>query len=498
MGATENTGRILEPLKPTARQLLFGENADPQIDADLSYMVQVDRAHLVMLLERGLVDRNRVCRLLSAIDELKASRFAQLRGRAAPRGLYLLYEDYLIERLGAETGGALQTARSRNDLKATVLRLRLREPYARLLRAMIRLQAVLLRRARRYAGVVMPAYTHFQVAVPITYGHYLGGIAQAIDRDIGDLLAAGSGLADSPLGACAVGGTTLPIDPARTAELLGFDRPVSHSVDAVASRDLILRLLASAAIFGVTLSRVAMDLLLWTSAEFGFVRLADALVGSSSIMPQKRNPFVLEHVQGRSASPLGALTAAATAMHGAPFTNSVAVGTEATSHVWRALDDITVATILMRLVVADARPEPTAMLERARAGYAPAVELANRLVTHSGLAFRSAHHIVGSMIREAERDGLSFEDVTRRLDLPADCLDSTQVARAACYGGGPGVEALESCLFTLQSQWSAYVRRLRGLTLHWRAAESRLDEIVCGLLSTVPDPGRNLAATEQN
>src|SRR5205823_6718531 len=137
--------------------------------------------------------------------------FAALRDRAAPRGLYLLYESYLIEQLGARAGGVLHTARSRNDLNATILRLRLRGPYLRLLREALRLQAVLLSRARRFSGVVMPIYTHFQAALPVTYGHYLAGVAQALERDIAGLIALADDLNRCPLGAGAVGGTSLPI-----------------------------------------------------------------------------------------------------------------------------------------------------------------------------------------------------------------------------------------------------------------------------------------------
>src|SRR6185369_13149244 len=164
-----------------------------------------------------------------------------------------------------------------------------------------------------YADVTMPVYTHYQAAVPITYGHYLTGVGFALSRDIAGLMSVIADLNACPLGAGAVSGTSLPIDPARTAGLLGFDQPVPHSIDAVASRDVILRLLSAAAILGVSLSRVASDLLLWTSVEFGFLTVPDTLAGSSSMMPQKRNVYMLEHVEGRSAAALGAFVHAAAA-----------------------------------------------------------------------------------------------------------------------------------------------------------------------------------------
>jgi argininosuccinate lyase len=208
------------------------------------------------------------------------------------------------------------------------------KPYIGLLQELLKLQVVLLRRSRRFADVTMPAYTHYQAAVPITYGHYLAGVGWALARDIAGIIASSKSLNICPLGAGAVGGTSLPIQTERTALLLGFDEPALNSVDAVASRDLILRLLASLAILGVTLSRISADLLLWTTSEFGFLTVSDNLVGSSSMMPQKRNLFLLEHIQGRSTAAIGAFVHSSTAMHSTPFTNSIAVGTEAVSPVW--------------------------------------------------------------------------------------------------------------------------------------------------------------------
>lgn len=477
----ENTGRILRGLTPTARRIVFGATADAGIDAELDPITQVDRAHLVMLAERGIVEGESACALLRAIDELRGTAFAPLRGKPAARGVFLLYENHLIERLGARVGGILQTARSRNDLNATVLRLRLRAPFMHLLRETLRLQAVLLRRAQRFADVMMPIYTHYQAALPVTYGHYLAGIAQALERDIAGLLVVRADLNRCPLGAGAVGGTSLPIDPARTAALLGFEQPVAHSIDAVASRDVVLRLLGGAAILGVTLSRLAADLLLWTTTEFGFLSLPDDLVGSSSMMPQKRNPFLLEHVQGRSAAALGAFVTAATATHAKPFTNSIAVGTEAVAPVWGALRGIGEVVTLARLVVAGASPQPAAMLRSAADGYVAATELANRLAVEGGMAFRSAHHTVGSIIREAiEQGGVPLQDAAAAANLPVEIagLDPVAVARTSGYGGGPGPATLEACLSSLRTEWSSRAQWMRDQARAWRVADAALSEAV--------------------
>ena len=478
----DNTGRITRTLTPTARRIIFGANADSSLEAEMDHASQVDIAHLVMLAERGIVERSKAGKLLQTIVELRANNFAPLRGQSAPRGLYLLYENYLIDALAPDVGGILQTARSRNDLNATVVRLRLRDPFLRLIGEALRLQAVLLRRARRYANVVMPAYTHYQASVPITYGHYLAGVAEALARDVAACLEAGVDIDRCPLGAGAVGGTSLPIDQERTASLLGFTGPALNSIDAVASRDLILRLLASAAILGVTLSRLSADLLLWTTSEFEFLSLPDELVGSSSMMPQKRNPFLLEHVHGRSNFALGSFVAAASAMHATPFSNSVAVSTESVAQIWPALQKTTEAITLLRLVVAGAIPHPETMLERARRGYTSATELANRLMVEGGEPFRSAHHLVGSIIRDAVEDGgAGLEEAAQQLIeerkiTSFNGLDPESVARASVYGGGPGPASLDACLSAARAEWTRAARRRQELARHWRTAEVELLE----------------------
>lgn len=480
----ENTGRILYGVTPTARRILFGETADTSIEVELGHISQVDLAHIVMLAECGIIDRDTARQLIREINDLRASNFEPLRGQHAPRGLYLLYENYLIGKLGECIGGALHTARSRNDLNATTLRLRLRTHYLDLLRETLRLQAVLIRRGRRFADVVMPSYTHYQAAVPITYGHYLAGIGCALGRDIAALAVTGSDLNRCPLGAGAIGGVSLPIDPARTASLLGFSAPVLNSVDSIASRDFILRLLSAASILGVTLSRLSADLLLWTTKEFGLISLPDNLVGSSSMMPQKRNPFLLEHVQGRSAVATGAFMNSVAAMHAKPFTNSIAVGIEAVTPVWNAMKGITEAVVLTRLVVADALPRPEAMLAAADEGYTSATELANRLVVDRKMAFRTAHKTVGSIIRTTlEKGGESLVAAARwreaeHLDVSLTNLDPASVVQATVYGGGPGRSSVMTCLQALHSAWSGQMRNRREQEHKWRAAEASLHNAV--------------------
>lgn len=482
---TAPTGRLSRPVAAAAREILFDREVAPGPDpvaAELGLISQVDRAHVVMLAEQGIVAADPATVLLSGIERLRAVRFAPLRDIPAPRGRYLAYESYLIDELGPDVGGVLHSGRSRNDLNATVVRLRLREPHERLLAECDALGRALLDRATRWADVTMPAYTHHQPAVPITYGHYLAAVAGALAGDVAALWQAGGDIDQNPLGAGAVGGTSLPIDPRRTTALLGFAAPLPNSLHAVASRDVVLRLLAAATVLGVLLCRVAHDLQSWTSAESGLLHLADDVVGSSSMMPQKRNPFLLEHVQGRATASLGAFTAAAGAMVTSRFTNAIAVGTEAVGHVWPALTATTDAVVLLRLVVEGAQPVPARMRERAVAGQTTATHLAERLV-REGVPFRRAHHQVGEIAKHALDDGLPFDELAlaRLTGCPPDALDPDAVVRHAEFGGGPSPHSVLTAVREAADAFDEIAAARAVRRLRWDEAAAQLDRAVAAL-----------------
>ncbi|HET9364637.1 MAG TPA: argininosuccinate lyase [Candidatus Angelobacter sp.] len=490
-----STGRIGKRLTPIARKILFARDLDQHIEKDLPHICQIDCAHILMLVECGILSPDPARKLLKAILRLVESQYAPLHQRSSERGIFLLYEEYLIESEGAAVGGMLQTGRSRNDLGATLFRLRLRRHYAQLIHAAFRLQAILLRRGKTYAETVMPAYTHGQPAEPITFGHYLAGVAEAVRRDIEGLLEAAREIDTCPLGAAAVAGTPVPINPGRTAALLGFTRRSSNSIDAVASRDLALRLLAAMSIYGATLSRLATDLLQWLTGEFNFLSLPDELVGSSSAMPQKRNPFLLEHVQGRTASALGSFTSSLAATRNVPFTNSINTGTESVRPMWGALQDITDASTLLRLVLAKVQPVPERMMQRAAESFTNATALAIRLALEAGMDYRSAHRRVGSAVTEALAGGMnSFKDLADQNEelfgLPLNGIDPASCVRSYRYGGGPASENIQALLAQLSKQWSSQRRSVLDQTNRWRAAAAELENAVQAFVGPSISPSR--------
>ncbi|MGP3969981.1 argininosuccinate lyase [Streptomyces sp. 6N223] len=480
-----DTGRLSATLGPRTRRVVYGDVGPEAIRRELEPTSTVDLAHVVMLSETGLLPGPAAATLLDAVRRLRADGFRALHGLPAPRGLYLMYEGHLAARLGADIGGKLHTGRSRNDLKATITAMRLREELMELLSQTLRLQAVLLARARAHRHVVMPVYTHFQPAMPVTYGYHLAGIAAALDRDIAALRHALAELDRCPLGAGAVAGTDLPIDPARTAELLGFAEPPLHATDAVAARDVALRALAAAASAGVTLSRLATDLQLWSTQEFGFVDFPERLVGGSSAMPQKRNAFLLEHVKAKAGAAIGAWTASASAMKSTPFTNSIEVGTEAIAAVWPALSAVTDSLLLSQVLVSGARPDAERMAQRADEGFTTATGVANRLVAR-GVPFRTAHHLVGAAVRDALAAGS-----TRLAGIAAyeGALPTPgELAASHDRGGGPG--ACDTVVSVLRWRLVDHADGLGALRHRLRKARRRLDEAVTAIVTTHRDGQR--------
>lgn len=483
-----DTGRLNTALADEAQQVVYGRYKPGDTDelgSELLVISEIDRAHLIMLVEEGIADAARARLIFQQIEALRSSLFSALRERPIPRGLYLAYESHMSEVLGDDVGGIIHTGRSRNDLNAATLRLRVRAPYVAVVTAASRLCDALLAGAEYHRETIMPAYTHGQSAVPVTYGHYLSALACSVARAIDNLLQAGEELEINPLGAGAVGGTSIPINTWRTSQLLGFARPSANSIDAVASRDFVLRLLSAAAILGVGLTRAARDFETWSTEEFGFLRIPDDLVGSSSMMPQKRNPFLLEHVQGRAAGCLGSFVGAVSAMSTAAYTNSIAVGTDGVAHLWQGLQNITDAIDLFRLVVAGAEPIENRMVERTKAGYTVATYLAELLVRR-GVAFRTAHYRVGKLVSAAlaSQQPLSvvaaenLSEVLAETVTGAEWLSPATVVKAAKYGAGPGAASAAQMLDELRLGLLRSRKELAGRQERWEQGRLLLDEAV--------------------
>jgi argininosuccinate lyase len=315
--------------------------------------------------------------------------------------IHMNVEARLKELIG-EPAGRLHTARSRNDQVATDFRLYIRDCCDHLDQQLAELQRALAEKAAKHAGTIMPGFTHLQVAQPVTFGHHLLAYVEMLARDRSRLADARARMNECPLGAAALAGTSFPIDRMATARALGFDGPTRNSMDSVADRDFVLDILSAAAICAMHLSRLAEEIVIWSSSQFGFVKLSDKFTTGSSIMPQKRNADAAELVRAKPGRILGALTSLLVVMKGLPLTYSKDMQ-EDKQPAFDAIDNLSLAIAASAGMVRDMEPDMARMRESAKSGHSTATDLADWLVQNLNMPFREAHHVTGSLVALAEK-----------------------------------------------------------------------------------------------
>ena len=373
------------------------------------YDIMGSIAHARMLAHVGVLTAQEgdaiVAGLQALATDIEAGRF---EWSTKLEDVHMNIEARLTERIG-EVGKKLHTGRSRNDQVATDLRLYLRDAIDQINDRLRELQAALLEVAEREADTVMPGFTHLQVAQPVTFGHHLLAWFEMLARDRARLSDCRRRVNVLPLGAAALAGTSYPIDRGYTAKLLGFDSVAENSLDAVADRDFAIEFVAAGALIMTHLSRMAEELVLWSSPLVGFVELADAYCTGSSIMPQKKNPDVPELVRGKSGRVHGHLTALLTLMKGQPLAYNKD-NQEDKEPVFDTVDTVNDCLIAFAGVVRTLTVRREAMRAAASRGYATATDLADYLVRR-GVAFRDAHEIVGRAVRQAIDQGKDLSEL---------------------------------------------------------------------------------------
>jgi argininosuccinate lyase len=365
-------------------------------------------AHAEMLAETGIIsqaDQQEIARGLNTIlSEIEAGTFTF---STRLEDIHMNVEARLAELIGP-AAGRLHTARSRNDQVAVDFRLWVKRELQRTAEALKRLVAVLLDRADEHAAAVMPGFTHLQAAQPVTFGHHLMAYVEMFARDVTRMRDALERMDESPLGAAALAGTGFPIDRHRTAAALGFREPTRNSIDSVSDRDFALEFLSSAAIAATHLSRLAEEIVIWSTPQFGFVRLSDSFSTGSSIMPQKKNPDAAELVRAKTGRINGHLTGLLTVMKGLPLAYSKDMQ-EDKEAVFDAAETLDLMIAAMTGMVGDMTINAEAMKAAAGAGFSTATDLADWLVREAGLPFREAHHVTGRAVALAEARQLPLE-----------------------------------------------------------------------------------------
>ena len=379
-------------------------------------MVRINLAHVMMLQKQRIIELNQAKELCAALLGLAEKGGSCIGSNPLLEDYYFNFEQYIIHVCGMESGGALHTARSRNDLNACLIRMNVREELFRTQEKLEDLIAAILNLAAENIQTVMTGYTHMQPAQPITLAHYLTGVTQGLERDLTRFTGAFSALNLLPLGACAFAGTSFAIDRQYTAAFLGFDDVLCNSIDSIASRDYLLEIAADCAILGTSLSRFASDLYIWATDEFAYLSIDDSLSCCSSIMPQKRNPLALEHAKAKTAHLIGIFTELSAIVRSTPYGHCRDLS-EMLGPFWQGIKEMDTVLDLLTVTIRTLTVHGEKMAARTDENYSTVTELADALVIQCGLPFREAHQIVGSLVRKSVAAGMKACEIT------ADQLD---------------------------------------------------------------------------
>ena len=422
-------------------------------------------AHCAMLADNAIISKGDAAAITGGLDkilaEIKAGDFAFTRSL---EDIHMNIEARLAELIGA-TAGRLHTARSRNDQVATDFRLYVRDTIDHLSQQILDLMKVLVAKAEHHADTIMPGFTHLQPAQPVTFGHHLLAYVEMLSRDYGRFVDARKRLNENPLGAAALAGTSFPIDRHQTTAALGFERPTRNSMDSVSARDFALETLSAAAICATHLSRLAEEIVVFASPNFGFFNLPDAYSTGSSIMPQKRNPDAAELVRAKSGRIIGALTGLMIVMKGLPLAYSKDMQ-EDKEGTFNALDSLSLCLAAMAGMMETMTPNTDAMRAAAGRGFSTATDLADWLVREAGLPFREAHHVTGALVAEAEQKGIELADLS---------LEDMQKADSRITDGVYAVLSVENSVASRTSHGGTAPDNVRAAVAAWHKELAALD-----------------------
>ncbi|VVN95773.1 argininosuccinate lyase [Pseudomonas fluorescens] len=486
--------RLKETTAPEVNEYIYRPRLEGFADA-FDNLGNVNKAHIVMLAEQGLIRGEHAAVLARGVLDMEAAGPGVVTLDPSREDAYFNYEAHLIEQIGTDAGGRLHTGRSRNDILATLDRLRCREVLMDVIDALIQVRQTAIDNAGVFAEVVMPGYTHLQPAQPITYGYYLSAVEQALARDCNRLTQTLESMNQCPLGAAAFAGTPFDIDRARTAQLLGFDGYLDNALDAVGSRDFILESLSHLSLLSVFWSRVAQDYFVWSTHEFSLIDFPDSVAATSSIMPQKKNPTVLEYLKGRSGHIVGLLMGASITIKGSNFSHTGDANREGTRGFWEAAEESLRCLKLLDLVLRTATPNVELAVKRAGEDFSTATGLADLIVREADLSFREAHHVVGAVVRMAMDAGLpahridtamvdvcAVEQLGYALNLAAnkvrDCLDPTANVQARISAGGPSLSSLKPSLLRADARIAKERQANQTRRDRLAAAHARLQEAI--------------------
>jgi argininosuccinate lyase len=474
---------------------VLNENFEDAKTLFLSPLMAIHYAHLVMIADRGIIDAADARAIRTALDSISLAEVRAVTYDGTYEDLFFYVESLLVQACGEDVAGRLHTARSRNDIDMTMYRMRQREFVLALLEAVQDLRLALVELADRHRSTLFAAHTHTQPAQPSTIAHYLLGVIEQLERDAVRLRAAYTCTNRNPLGSCAITGTGFPIDRNLTSDLLGFEGPTGNTYGSIATVDYLLESVSATAVTLAGLGRFVQDMLLWCTMEFGYLRLADGFVQSSSIMPQKRNPVALEHARAIGSKALGQAMGIILSVHNTPFGDIVDTEDDLQPLVASMFRDAVRAVTLVGAAMKDASFDVARLEARAAEGGTTLTELADHLVRKHGLPFRTAHGIAVRLLkarREHPQASLAEALVSVSTDLIgvplqysdaeiADIMSPRHFVEVRRTHGGPAptetARALEESRQALQRDVAWISRTSEALA----AAEGRLQQRVKSL-----------------
>jgi argininosuccinate lyase len=480
---------------PEYVQYVLNENFEDAKQRFLAPLMAIHYSHLVMLAAQGIISRDDAHELRMALDSIPQQEVQRAPFDEECEDLFFHVERLIQDRCGETVAGRLHVARSRNDIDMTMYRMRQRELIADLCGASLDLRLSLLDLVDRHRETVFTVHTHTQRAQPTTVAHYLLAVVEQLERDALRLRAAYERTNESPLGACAITGTGFNIDRGLTSELLGFDRPTGNTYGSIATVDYLLESIAAAGVLLAGLGRFVQDLLLWSTAEFDYLTLAEGFVQSSSIMPQKRNPVALEHARAIGSKALGQTQAIVTAVHNTPFGDTVDTEDDLQPLVFSTFRDATRAVRLVAAAMKGAAFDRQRLEARAGEGWTTSSELADTLVRDQGVPFRAAHAIAARLIAASQRDSArplsallaaaSADVLGRRVDYADDTLATILSPRhfveVRKTRGGPAPEETSRAAADSRGALTAHYQWLSGTRARLEEARRKLAERAAAL-----------------
>ena len=393
-------------------ELMEDFNSSIQFDK-LLYVEDIDGsiAHSEMLSKQKIISKNEFLSIKSGLEQIrKEISNNEFNFSTKLEDIHMNIENRLVEIIG-DIGKKLHTARSRNDQVATDIKLWLRKKIDHIELSLKNLQRSLIEKSEIYYDIVMPGYTHLQVGQPVTFGHHLLAYVEMFGRDRGRLLDCRKRMNELPLGSAALAGTSYPIDRHFVADKLGFGKPTENSMDSVSDRDFAIEFMSASSLIAIHLSRLAEELVIWSSDSFDFIKLSEKFTTGSSIMPQKRNPDAAELIRAKSGRIFGNLLSLMTVLKGLPMTYGKDMQ-EDKEPIFDTSRNIELCILNMDGMIREIEPIPKKMMEALQNGYPTATDLADYLVKHLNIPFRDAHHLTGKIVLLAETKMISLEDLT--------------------------------------------------------------------------------------